>query len=188
MNVYDWDKTIVPYDSTVKFYFYCLLRNPKMLKKLPYQIKGWFLYFTKRIDKTTMKSYFYSFLPEVKNIDLLIENFWDKNIKKVNKWYKDRQKEDDIVISASPYFLIKPACERLNIKTLLASGVDKYSGEITSPNCSSQEKVNAFVAYGGNINEIEQFYSDSYNDRYMAKLAKKAYLVKGSKLKQWDKF
>ncbi len=188
MNVYDWDKTIVPFDSTVRFYFYCLKNNKKILKVLPHQIKGWILYLFKKIDKTTMKSYFYKFLPEVRDIDLAVKDFWDKNIIYVNQWYKDRQKEDDIVISASPYFLIKPACDKLNIRTLLASKVDPYSGKVMSPNCSSQQKVKVFEEAGYDIAKVDEFYSDSYNDRYMAKLAKKAYLVKGNELKKWDKF
>ena len=39
VNVYDWDKTIFPKDSTVTFYFWCILRYPKVLKALPAALK-----------------------------------------------------------------------------------------------------------------------------------------------------
>ncbi len=188
MNVYDWDKTIVPFDSTAKFYFYCLKKDLSLLKHLPYQLKGFILYFFKKIDKTEMKSYLYVFVPTIKDIEARVNKFWQENIQYVNDWYKKQQRQDDIVISASPYFLIKPACDLLDIKTLFASQVDSKTGKVLSKNCSSQEKVNVFLQAGYKKEEVEEFYSDSYNDRYFASIAKQAYLVKGQELKKWDKF
>lgn len=188
MNVYDWDKTIVPFDSTARFYFRCLKKDISLLKYAPHQLKGFILFFLKKIDKTEMKSYLFVFLPHIDNIDDKILQFWQENIVYVNQWYKKQKRDDDLIISASPYFLIKPACEMLGIKNVIASQVDKYTGEILSKNCSSQEKVNAFIKAGYKKEDVDKFYSDSYSDRYLARLAKKAYLVKGQKIKDWDKF
>ena len=40
------------------------------------------------------------------------------------------KKDDDVIISASPEFLLKPICKKINIKYLIASNVDKNSRKI----------------------------------------------------------
>ena len=49
------------------------------------------------------------------------------------KWYMKQQKEDDIIISASPDFLLRPICKRLGIHSLNASNVNIYTGKIEGP-------------------------------------------------------
>ncbi len=186
MNVYDWDKTIYPKDSTAEFYFFNLKKDLSLLRFLPKQLLGFILWGLKIIDKTAMKSYFYSYLKGLKNIDEKLENFWDTRIVNVNSWYLELQKEDDIVISASAYFMVEPACRRLNIKKLIASEVDKYTGEVLSKNCSEKEKLRRFMAEGYQVGEIDNFYSDSDNDVYLAKKAKKAYKVINGKIYDWN--
>ena len=69
MNVYDWDKTIYPKDSTAEFYVYNIRKDLTLLRFFPKQLIGWILWGLKIIDKTEMKKYFYSYLKGVKNID-----------------------------------------------------------------------------------------------------------------------
>ncbi|HPW53999.1 MAG TPA: haloacid dehalogenase-like hydrolase [Erysipelotrichaceae bacterium] len=185
MNVYDWDKTIYPKDSSAEFFLYNVKNDLTLLRFFPRQLLGWILWGLKIIDKTEMKKYFYSYLPGVKNIDEKLETFWDERISKVNSWYRDLQQEDDVVVSASAYFLVEPACRRLKIRHLIASEVDRYTGEVLSKNCSSQQKVERMIAAGYQIDEIENFYSDSNNDRFLAGRAKKAYKVINGKIKDW---
>jgi len=186
MNVYDWDKTIYPKDSTTQFYLYNIKKDLTLLRFLPKQLLGFSLWGLKLIDKTEMKRYFYSYLKGVKNIDDKLENFWDEKIADINSWYKDLQKEDDVIVSASAYFMVEPACRRLNINHLIASEVDRYSGEVLSKNCSEEEKLNRFIQAGYKTEEIENFYSDSNNDVYLAREAKKAYKVKSGKIEDWN--
>ena len=88
------------------------------------------------------------------------------------------------MISASPYFLLRPICDELGIKHLIASDVDVKTGLYTGENCHGDEKVRLFKEkYGG---EIDEFYSDSHNDDPLARLSKKAFMVKGSKLTPWE--
>ena len=44
MNVYDFDGTVYAGDSTVDFYFFCLRKQPGILRVGGKQIKGFFLY------------------------------------------------------------------------------------------------------------------------------------------------
>ena len=188
MNVYDWDKTIYQKDSTEQFYLFCFRKHPiKMLKCLPENIKGFVLYFLKKIDVTEMKRHLYVFLNNLDDVDALVKQFWDENIIYINDWYLNNHKDDDIVISASPYFLVKEGCSRLKINTLIASEVNKNTGEILSLNCNRNQKVVRFVQQGYSTKDIDQFYSDSYSDVYLARLAKQPFLVVKGKVKVWDK-
>ena len=184
MNVYDFDKTIYDGDSTVNFYLYCLFRHPKIIRYIPKQIKGIIMYILKKINKTQMKEYFYTFFSSINNIDGEVNNFWYKNKKKIKKWYLEKHKSDDIIISASPYFLLQPICKEIGISKVIASNVDKITGKYQGENCRGQEKVIRFRKEFKN-ETIDEFYSDSYSDLPVARLATKAYLVNKNKLKIW---
>ena len=67
MNVYDFDGTIYNGDSSVEFYLFCLKKYPCIMKYIPKQIGGMLKYKLKKIDKTIMKEYFFSFLREINN-------------------------------------------------------------------------------------------------------------------------
>ncbi len=183
MNVYDFDKTIYKGDSTVDFYFYCIRKKPVVLKYLPKQLWAFFMYFINVYDKTTMKERFYSFLQGIDDIDLMVENFWDKNMTKIKSWYIEAKSYDDVIISASPEFLLKNPCKKLNLK-LMASKVEKKTGKYDGVNCHGEEKVLRFYKEFPN-GKIDKFYSDSYSDTPLAKIAGKSYMVKGNKIKEW---
>ncbi|MBR0138510.1 MAG: HAD-IB family phosphatase [Erysipelotrichaceae bacterium] len=188
MNVYDFDKTIYPHDSTVDFYLSQLRRNPLLCRYWPRQLFGFAGYYLfHRFDKTVMKSYFYSYLKGVKDIDGEVERFWDKNIHLIKDFYKENHQDDDLIISASATFLISAACRRLGITNILASDVDQYTGKVLSPNCHGQEKVERMQQAGYSL-DIQQFYSDSLNDTPLAKLARESYLVKGNKIVPWPNY
>ncbi|MDE6357601.1 MAG: haloacid dehalogenase-like hydrolase, partial [Eubacteriales bacterium] len=90
----------------------------------------------------------------------------------------------DIIISASPEFLLKPICEKLGIKYLIASKVDKKTGKYEGLNCYGAEKVIRLNKEMPNT-EIREFYSDSFSDEPLAELADKSYIVLGEELFDW---
>ena len=184
MNVYDFDGTIYNGDSTVDFFLYAVKRNPSVLLYLPKQAWGFVLYGTKRIDKTRLKEYFFCFLPTI-NAEELTESFWDQNQNKICDWYLKQQQQDDIIISASPKFLLQPICSKLGISRLIASEVDPQTGMFTGENCRGQEKVRRLEA-AYNVNHIDGFYSDSHFDLPLAKIADKAFLVEKGMVKEWN--
>lgn len=186
MNVYDFDGTIYNGDSTVDFYFFSLKKNKKVLKAIPVQLKGAFLYSIKRIKKDKLKEYFFSFLQQLDNTESLVENFWDCNIIKIKKWYLEQKLPDDVIISASPEFLIKPIGLRLGINKVIASVVDFNTGRYMGINCKGKEKVNRFLAEFPKA-KIHYFYSDSISDAPLATLADKSYIVKGDIIHEWRK-
>ena len=88
------------------------------------------LFLFKIIDKTTFKERLYNFFRLIKDIDKELEIFVEENLHKIEPWYLNQQKEDDLVISASPYFLVKAFLDKIDVKHLIASNVDKKLGSI----------------------------------------------------------
>lgn len=186
MNVYDFDDTILRGDSTARFYTYCLLHAPKMWLRAPGQIVNAILFLLKKRPKQEFKEKMFSFVTCLPDIDRMIEEFWDKNESRVKAWYAKAQRPDDVVISASPEFLIKPICKRLGITCAMASPVDRHTGKYFGLNCHGAEKVRRFYEAFPE-GEIDDFYSDSYSDDPLAQISKRAFLVKGDQLLPWEK-
>ena len=188
MNVYDFDKTIYDGDSTAHFYFYCVRRFPSVLLWLPYQGFSFLLYLVGVYKKTQFKERFYRFFRRVKDIETVVEQFWDGKQGGIKAWYLAGWKEDDVIISASPEFLLRPICNRLGIRHLIASRVDAHSGAYNGLNCYGEEKVLRFRAeFPDGV--IDNFYSDSLSDAPLAHLAaERAYIVAGETLLEWGKY
>lgn len=186
MNVYDFDKTIYQGDSSVDFFLFCLLRHPLLFLYLPYQTIVIIAYKLKLCSKEAEKSAFFSFLRLIHDIDEDIRLFWARNIKKISKWYLRQKKDDDVVISASPNFLLLHACKELGISYLIATKVDKKTGKLHGKNCFGEEKTKRFDEYFPSTN-IDFFYSDSMSDLPLARRASKAYIIqKYNTIKEWQ--
>ncbi len=186
MNIYDFDKTLCRGDSTAAFLRYSLRKHPSLLRFLPGV--GWAAfrhYLLKATDKTTMKEQFYRIFTGY-DAPALLEEFWDKHRHKIFHWYPGQQEETDILISASPEFLLEPICTRLGIKTLMASRVDPKTGKYNGLNCWGDEKVRRLEEQTG-ITHCDKFFSDSYSDTPLAKIADEAFLIKKGKICPWEK-
>lgn len=184
MNVYDFDKTIYDGDSTIDFYLYCLLRHPELSVYIFGQMWGVFLHKIGRIDTKELKERFFAFMIGVRDLDRLVESFWDSQESKIKGWYLKQRQDDDVVISASPGFLLAPICRRLGIASPIATELDMASGKILGANCKGKEKVRRFFErYPGAV--IRRFYSDSLTDTPLAALAEEAFLVQGDRVIPW---
>lgn len=183
MNVYDFDKTIYDGDSSIDFYKFNLKRNPKLSKYWGRQAKAALLYKRKKISKTEMKSVFYEFFADIEDMDATILEFWKIHEHKLKDWYLEQKQDDDVIISASPEFFLKPICDQLGVH-LIASVVDPKTGQNLRLNCFGIEKVVRFEALF-DLNAIDEFYSDSYSDDPLAQYAKRAFFVKGNELLPW---
>ncbi len=179
MNVYDFDKTIYDGDSTVDFYLYCLRKKPTLIKFVFTQGLGLFLYLIKWCDKTEFKQRFHSFLKGIDDIDFYVRDFWEVNSQKIKAWYKERRRDDDVIISATAEFLLKPV-----VPSVIASRVDKYTGIYESKNCYGEEKAKRFLEkFPDGI--IDEFYSDSLSDYPIASMARFSFVVKGNDINHW---
>ena len=185
MNAYDFDKTIYNGDSTVDFYIFCIKNQPSLLRYLPCQLLGFIKYILGLSDKTAMKELFYRFLRGIDEVDLYVNRFWESHFHKIAPWYAEKKSGSDVIISASPEFLLKPACARLGVAALSASRVDKKTGLYSGKNCRAEEKLVRFRELFGEA-EIDEFYSDSFSDAPLAGISRKSYIVKGDRQIPWE--
>lgn len=184
MNVYDFDRTIYDGDSTKDFYIFCLMRHKKILLNLPSLFFYFLKYYVFKIGtKTQFKEKMYSFLKHC-DIDKDLEDFWTMHECKIKGWYLKQKNADDVIISASPEFLLKPLEKNIGFN-VIASKVDKHTGIYSGSNCYYDEKVNRFYQQYPH-DKIEKFYSDHYSDEPLAKIAQKAYIVSGNKITDWN--
>lgn len=182
INIFDFDKTIYDGDSSIDFFFYSLSKRPYILINLPRMFSSWLLYILKIISKTKMKENIFAYLKYLNNTNDMVNSFWNKNKYKIKDFYLNRDHTNDVIISASPYFLLDGICKELNVKKLIASDVDIKTGKFNGLNCHDIEKVSRLNKIYKNY-EVMESYSDSLSDLPILKLAKKAYLVKKDKIK-----
>ncbi|WP_455795203.1 HAD-IB family phosphatase [Clostridium butyricum] len=187
MNVYDFDKTIYDGDSTLDFYFFSIKKSPMLIRFLPIQIIGFIKYMFGMYSKLQFKEKFYSFLKGIKDVDSMVELFWNENQDKIKDWYLKSKEESDVIISASPEFLLNTICRRIGIKHLIASEVNKNTGICEGENCYGEEKVLRFKKYFEK-GEIKKFYSDSLSDAPISLMASERYIVSGNNILPWDQY
>ncbi len=178
MNGYDFDKTIYDGDSSTDFFLYMIGTRTYLLFFFPWFLLVVSLYGLKLLSKKKTKQFLFFFIPWYKkNINAIVEKFWDKRINKVFDWYKNQQKDEDIIISASLDFVLMPAIRRLGIKNCLCTLYNVQTGKIVGENCYGKQKYVRFQAKY-NKEKLESFYSDSMSDYPMMRVAEKAFLVK----------
>lgn len=176
MNVYDFDKTIFYPDSMLQFAYFCIRRHPKLI----------FTYFPKLLTSVIKNALgkekilkvharLNSVVAYLKDPDKDIEAYWKKHEKNISKWYLEQKRSDDLVISASPTYLLEPIIKKIGIN-LIGTIVDKETGVMIGNVRLAKEKAKYIIEQG--MPMIENFYSDSLSDTPLALLAEHAYIVK----------
>jgi len=186
MNVYDFDRTIYDGDSSVDFYLFALCRKPYLIALFPLQAWGMALYLLGIHSKENMKERFFIFTRFIP-VQRTVSCFWDKNRTRIKPWYMRQKQDDDVVISASPEFLLEPlVCGYLGV-SLIASRFDQSTGKCIGKNCFGEEKAMRLKqAYPDSI--VESFYSDSLSDAPLAKIAGRSFIVKGQRIMPWNDY
>lgn len=180
VNIYDFDGTIYDGDSTIDFYLYCLKKDFLIIRFLPIQFYYLILYKLKIKPKKEFKEKFFVFLKSINNLDYCINNFWDKNMNKIKDFYYDLRTSNDVIISASPYFLIKEIGKRLNVLDVIATNITN-KGKIVGKNCYGEEKVLLFKKKYKDY-KVDKVYTDSLSDLPIMNLGKSSYIVKKNKI------
>jgi phosphoserine phosphatase len=183
MNVYDFDHTIYDGDSSVDFFIFVLREKPYLIVLLPIQIWGMILYLLRFYSKERMKEMFFIFIRYIPLREMVLR-FWDRNHSKINLWYLQQKQNSDVIISASPEFLLEPLiCDHLGV-TLIASQIDTITGKYVGKNCFGKEKVIRLCAMYPEVTVLD-FYSDNYSDAPLAYIAKNAFLVHNNLITKW---
>lgn len=179
INLYDFDNTIYKGDSSTDFFFYSLRKYPRIIKVVPKIIKYALKYKLNKCSKTEMKEVIFSFVQYIPDIDSHITSFWSTHKSHIKKFYMEKSHNKDVIISASPEFLLASITKELGVKKLIGSKVDKKTGKFDGLNCYGEEKVSRLNKEMKKY-KVDSAYSDSYSDLPILKLAKKQYLVKGN--------
>lgn len=123
-------------------------------------------------------------MPALGDSEEFAVSFWKARHGKIKSWYLEIKLKNDVVVSASPEFLLHPICMRLGIEPPIATQVDSMSGKIHGRNCKGKEKIRRFAERFPE-GKIQYFYSDSLSDAPLAKLAAKAFFVKKDMVLPW---
>lgn len=187
MNVYDFDDTIYDGESVLDFFFFYVRKSPYLIKYLP---RVFYAFSKYKAGKLSVEQAIQEYAPFVENYFVNIEDFdadakefWDKHMKNIKPFYKEIQKEDDVIVTGSPMCSMREICKRLNIKHCVGSIIDEETGKITRL-CLRSRKIPAFFEEYPDAH-IDNFYTDSpENDAPMIELADHAFVVKGNKITQ----
>ncbi|MCD7828578.1 MAG: haloacid dehalogenase-like hydrolase [Clostridiales bacterium] len=186
MNVYDFDNTIYDGETLVDFILYYIRRDIRIWKYIPKLLyicfRDAFHLFTVEQAIDAYASFLEGYYVKLDNIEADVKKFWDKNEKKIKPFYDNIRRDDDIIVSGSTDFLLDEIMERMNIKNYVGSSIDKKTGKFTRL-CFLDNKVKIFKELYPDAH-IDNFYTDSMNDKSMMDIADHVYFVKGSKIKQ----
>lgn len=181
MKGYDFDKTIYDGDCFLDFFLFSIVRRPFFVLFLPAYGMIFLLYLCKVFSKRDIKQFCMFVLRFYKNPQAHVQNFWNKHMRKIKPWYLAQKQFDDVIITASPEFLVGEACNRLALKNIIGTRMDINNGKIEGENCWGREKVNRFKQQFGDV-FLDSFYSDSLSDMPMMKQSNQGFLVKGNKI------
>ena len=181
-DLYDFDKTVYPKDSTTDYWLFCLKKHPKLIKYLPHQVISGAKFFSKKYTLTEFKEQFFSFLPEI-DADSLAREYWQKNGDKIYNWFKPKENDAlTVVCSASPEFEIKPILEQLGADYIIGTKVDTETGKFVSPNCKGEEKVRRIKELLGEC-EFRNAYTDNVkSDAPMLELAENKFKIESGRI------
>ncbi len=184
VNVYDFDNTIYDGETLVDYILYYVRHDPKIWKYIPklllIALKDQFHLFT--VEQAVeayavfLEGYYVTLDDPAENI----VDFWNKNEKKIKPWYAKVQKDDDIIVSGTLDFILREIANRIGLKHWLSSSIDKETGKFIKL-CFLENKVKIFKEAYPDA-EIENFYTDSMNDKAMMDISENVYLVKKDKI------
>jgi len=184
LNVYDFDNTIYDGETVIDFFFFCMKKTPSMVRFIPAVMSTWAKY---KLCVVTMaeledqaEKYLRIFLDKIGDLSAAVNAFWDAHQHKIKPFYAETRRKDDVIISGSCDFLLDEICRRIEITHCICSSIDLQTGKLRRI-CYREKKPELFRAVYPNA-EIENFYSDSWNDLPMMRLAQNAYIVKGDKI------
>lgn len=181
INIFDFDHTIYDGDASLDFFAFSLKRRPWLAVYAPYQFLTALLFLIRVISRTKFKQNFFIFLRGVGDTNLEVNDFWDRHEDRVKAWYRERDHKSDVIISASPDFLIGPIAKRIGAQKLIATIMDSETGVISGYNCRGEEKAVRLRKEFASV-VVRECYSDSLSDLPILNLAKNAYIVKGDDL------
>ena len=190
MNAYDFDNTIYDGESIYDFFIFCIKKDKTLLKYFPLVLFRMIEYKLNllKIEKIyeTCEIIIDYFLKKSNfNEEELVKEFWKINHKKIKKKFLTMLKEEDLIITGCPNFLIDYIKDELKVKNIICTDFDIKNKKVNFI-CFSKNKV---IAYKKKFNnkKINKFYTDSLSDIPFMEIANEVYLVNKNDIKKIDK-
>ena len=123
IDIYDFDKTAIPYDSALHYWFWSMAHCPWTLILLPFQLFWGFLMVTKILPVPIFKKIAFNFVSLI-NTEKTVKKYWDKHEKDIYDFFKPENRDPShksVLISASPDFLIEEIAKRMQIDYCIAT-------------------------------------------------------------------
>ncbi len=186
MNAYDFDNTLYRGESSVDLAIFMIRNNKRIILWLPKIFWGLLRYKLCLIGRERIEQLINSFMQAVlrdrEEVLGIMEDFWAQHSRKLDAAMISRIGKDDIIISASPSFLLEAISDRLGTKNLVCSEVDFDTMSVSRLNFG-ENKVKRFrELYGGQ--GIDCFYTDSYNDKALMDISGQVFIVKKGRVRR----
>jgi phosphoserine phosphatase/putative flippase GtrA len=178
VDVYDFDRTIYRGDASIEFIRFVLARHPRTWASIPRLVVATALYVIGVVTRTRFKAEMFSVLGRLADVDATVAAFWATRRRRIAPWYLAQQGPDDVIISASPDFLLRPLVERWPVRALIATRMDPATGAIDGENCRGAEKLRRLNREVPGA-EVRRCYSDSLSDLPLLEGAEYAFVVGG---------
>lgn len=175
-NIFDFDHTIYDGDASLDFIKFAVLRDVRLWRYLPAMAWAICLYVLGLRSRKEIKQIAFAFLKSVTDAEALVERFWVKYGHNVMDWYKEMGQRNDVIVSASPDFLLRPIAKTLNVETLIATRMDSATGLIQGENCRAEEKLRRLNEEVPGL-KVGKVYSDSVSDEPILMLGE-GYIVR----------
>ena len=180
MKVFDFDNTLYRGESSIDLSFYMVRYNRRILLYVPTILISLVRYKMCLMEKSEIEKLINDFFADVLtnsgNESDLINSFWETHAHKLNQRLLELIEPEDVIMTASPSFLLDGIRSRLNTDQIICTEVDVDEKKITWFNFGENKAVRFHDLYGDR--KIDEFYTDSYNDRALMKLARRVYIVK----------
>ena len=186
VNVYDFDNTIYDGETLIDYIMYYIKHDPKIWKYVPKLLliafKDKFHLFTVEEAIEAYAFFLEGYYSKLDNPAENIVDFWDKNENRIKPWYAKVQKESDIIVSGTLDFILEEIANRIGFKNYVGSSIDESTGKFKRL-CFLDNKVRYFRELFPDA-EIENFYTDSMNDKAMMDISEHVFIVKKDKITQ----
>lgn len=186
IKVFDFDNTLYHGESSIDLAFYLILRNKRILLYVPSILINLAKYKMCLVDREKAEQEINDFLKvAVKDkyeAAEIVESFWAENSYRLDENMIKRIRKDDVIITAGPDMLIDGIKDKLGTDNIISSIIDPDKREMVYFNFGENKAKRYKEVYGDT--PIESFYTDSFNDKPLMKLANKVYIVEKGRLKR----
>ncbi len=186
IKVFDFDNTLYHGESSVDLAFYMIRRNKRILLYVPSILINLAKYKMCLVDKEKAEQSINEFLKiavkdKYEAADI-VKCFWKENSHRLDKNMIKRISKNDVIITAGPDMLIDGIRDKLGTDNILSSVIDPDKREMIYFNFGENKARRYKEIYGDT--PIDSFYTDSFNDKPLMKLADKVYIVEKGRLKK----